>query len=104
MKSVQSGSKTASTIFNAAEDGQTQIVISAIVVAELYWLNKKWKSFDDFVIIYQELRARPEFVFKPLLPEEILDFDTDSTVPEMHDRIITGLARRLGAPLITIDP
>ncbi len=97
-------SKTASAIFDAAEDEQTQIVISAIVIAELYWLNKKWKSFEDFSAIYQELQERPEFLFKPLLPEEILDFDAHSAVSEMHDRIIAGLARRLDVPLITIDP
>jgi PIN domain nuclease of toxin-antitoxin system len=97
-------SKRASGIFDAAERAETQIVISAIVIAELYWLNKKWRSFDDFGALYHELRNRPEFLFVPLRPEEVLDFDKASTVPEMHDRIIAGLARRLGAPLITVDP
>jgi PIN domain nuclease of toxin-antitoxin system len=97
-------SEIASAIFDAAEDGQTQIVISVIVIAELYWLNKKWKSFEDFGTVYRELQERPEFLFKPLLPEDILDFDQNAVVPEMHDRIITGLARRLNAPLITLDP
>jgi hypothetical protein len=34
----------------------------------------------------------------------VLNFDAESAVPEMHDRIITWLARRLGAPLLTHDP
>jgi hypothetical protein len=28
----------------------------------------------------------------------------DAAVQEMHDRIIAGVARRLGAPLISSDP
>jgi hypothetical protein len=36
-------------------------------------------------------------------PDDVLDFDQDQPIPEMHDRIIVGLARRLDAPLITAD-
>jgi hypothetical protein len=37
------------------------------------------------------------------MPEDILDLDTDRLVPEMHDRLITGVARRLAVPCITKD-
>ena len=37
-------------------------------------------------------------------PDDVLEFDTNQAVPEMHDRIITGLARRLNVPLLTPDP
>jgi hypothetical protein len=33
-----------------------------------------------------------------------VDLKKDAAVPEMRDRMITGLARRLGVPLITSDP
>ena len=33
-----------------------------------------------------------------------MSFKQDQNVPEMHDRIIAGLARRLGVPLIASDP
>jgi PIN domain nuclease of toxin-antitoxin system len=49
------------------------------------------------------MKAKPYFRFVPFLPDEVLDFDRDVPVPEMHDRIIVGLARRLNAPLITSD-
>lgn len=39
-----------------------------------------------------------------LKTSQVLDFDRDHQVPEMHDRIIVGLSRRLGAPLIASDP
>lgn len=38
-----------------------------------------------------------------MTPDNILDFDHDAAVLEMHDRIIAGLARRSNAPLITSD-
>jgi PIN domain nuclease of toxin-antitoxin system len=96
-------SKTASAIFEAAEHGETRSYIAAIVVAELYYANKKWRYFDNFTTTYAEMKTKPYFRFVPLLADEVLDFDKDSSVPEMHDRMITGLARRLDAPLLTSD-
>ena len=40
----------------------------------------------------------------PVDHTHIPDFMQDVAVPEMHDRVIAGVARRLGAPLITSDP
>lgn len=96
-------SSAASATFEFASQGETQIVISAIVVAELYYVNKKWGGLENFHETYSELRKRPEFLFVPLKPDEVLDFDVDAAIPEMHDRIIVGLARRLNAPLLTSD-
>jgi hypothetical protein len=50
------------------------------------------------------LRAKPYFRFVDFKADHVLDFDHDALVPEMHDRIIAGLARRLGAPLLASDP
>ena len=36
-------------------------------------------------------------------PSDVLDFDADSSVKEIHDRIIVGTARRLNAACITKD-
>jgi hypothetical protein len=38
------------------------------------------------------------------LYSDVLSFDQDAAVPEMHDRMIVGLARRLGARCISRDP
>lgn len=91
-------------IFQAAERGETRIVISAIVIAELCFLNRKHGIFDDFTAIYNILQTKPYFQLVVFDPDDVLDFAQDSAVSEMHDRIIAGLARRLGAPLITVDP
>jgi PIN domain nuclease of toxin-antitoxin system len=96
--------KRAAAIFAAAERGETWLVISAVVVAEMYYANKKNKWFADFDAAYQQLRATPYFRFVDFASDHVLDFDKNVNVPEMHDRIIAGLARRIGAPLLTSDP
>jgi predicted nucleic acid-binding protein len=97
-------SKPAAGVFAAAERGETRLYVSAVVVAEMYYASKKWKLFDDFAKTYADLKAKPYIRFVPLVADEVLDFDKDASVPEMHDRIITGVAHRLNAPLITSDP
>ncbi len=91
-------------IFQAAEQGETELVISAIVMAELFYVDKKNHLFPDFSKQYTELKSKPYFRFVSFNPDDVLEFPKDSAVPEMHDRIITGLARKLGVPLITVDP
>jgi PIN domain nuclease of toxin-antitoxin system len=90
-------------VFAAARRAETQIVLSAISVAELYYANRKWQLAPDFSQMYQDLVGRPEFQIAPFEHEAVLDFDRNQSVPEMHDRIITGLARHLNVPLITAD-
>ena len=95
--------KQAKAIFLAAEQGQTTISASVIVLTELFQANKKWGWFPDFPTLYNLIRNKPSYSFVPLEADDVLDFDRDAAVPEMHDRIIAGLARRLGAPLLTAD-
>jgi PIN domain nuclease of toxin-antitoxin system len=93
----------ADQVFEAAERNETQIVISVIVLAELFYANKKWKLSLDFATVLSDLKNKSAYRIVPLQPHDILDFDQDAAVPEMHDRIIAGLARRLSAPLLTSD-
>jgi PIN domain nuclease of toxin-antitoxin system len=84
--------------------GQAVIYVPAIVLAELYFLNEKAGRPLDFPSEYDRLRQSGQFVFVALLPEDVLDFDVDAAVPEMHDRIIVGVARRLDAACLSLDP
>lgn len=90
-------------VFRAAERGEARLIVSAIVLAELYFLNAKHGYFPDFAQLYTQLVAKPYVRLVELDPQDVLDFSRDASVPEMHDRIIAGLARRLGYPLITRD-
>jgi hypothetical protein len=57
-----------------------------------------------FADLYSQLKAKPYFRFINFAADDVVEFDQDAAVAEMHDRIIAGLARRIGASLITIDP
>jgi PIN domain nuclease of toxin-antitoxin system len=96
-------SPSARAIFLAAEANRTLLLIPAIVIAELYYVNLKHKWFADFTIVFNEIVSKPFVRFVALEHTHILDFKQDDTVPEMHDRIIAGVARRLGVPLISSD-
>jgi PIN domain nuclease of toxin-antitoxin system len=96
-------SKAAKAIFEAAKHGETRLVVSSITLAEMFFSDQKYGHFDDFKAVYEELKARPEYEFLPYYPEDVLDLADDSAVPEMHDRMIAGLARRLDVPLVTSD-
>jgi PIN domain nuclease of toxin-antitoxin system len=93
----------ASAAFEEGENGQALIYIPAIVFAELYFLNKKYGGLIDFAAEYKKLEQGGQYILIPLESGNILDFDKDSAVSEMHDRIIVGVSRRLNAPLMTID-
>jgi PIN domain nuclease of toxin-antitoxin system len=93
----------ARAIFVAAEHGETILILSAITIAELYFSDKKFGHFEDFTSVYEALKTRPEFEIMSFNADDVLDFDRDSGVPEMHDRMIAGLARRLDVPLIASD-
>jgi len=91
-------------VFRAAQQNDTRLIVSAIVVAEMFYLNKKHNYFADFAKVYSDLKNAPHIRLVPFDPDEVLDFTKNAAIPEIHDRIIAGLARRLNAPLITIDP
>jgi len=97
-------SQSARAIFAAALRGETQLIVPAIALAEMFYANQKWHWFDNFKETYTELKAQAHFTFVPFQPDDVLDLAHDMRIPEMHDRIIAGLARRLNVPLITSDP
>jgi len=93
----------ASRIFDENELGTASILVPAIVVAELYFVNEKLGRPFDFAQTLEEMNDADRFGMIPLGSEDVLDFDPDGSVPEMHDRIIVGVARRAGAICLTRD-
>lgn len=84
--------------------GEALVYVPAIVFAELYFLNNKLGRPVDFEVIVEQLRNSDQFVFVPFNGEDALLFTQDDAVPEMHDRIIAGVARRFDAICLTLDP
>ena len=95
--------KAANQAFIDAEAGGAQIHIPSIVLAELFYMNEKLGRPLDFADTVRELRSATQFVLHDLTPDHVLDFGRDASVPEMHDRIVPGVARRLNAPCLTRD-
>jgi PIN domain nuclease of toxin-antitoxin system len=93
----------ASAVFDEGVRGQAVIYVPAIVLAELYYLNEKQKQPLEFKVEFARLQNSGQFIFIPFSPEDVLDFAVTATVSEMHDRIIIGVARRLGAACLSID-
>jgi PIN domain nuclease of toxin-antitoxin system len=93
----------AKACFDEGVAGTALIYISPIVLAELFYLNEKFGEPIDFAAEYDRFNHAAQYVLPPLTPAEILDLKTDQAVSEMHDRLIAGLARRLGATLISKD-
>jgi len=96
-------SANAQAIFRASERGETRIHVSAISVAEMYYANQKYRWFSNFSTILNELKQMPYIRIVEFAADDVLDFEKNALVLEMHDRIIVGLARRLDASLITVD-
>ena len=97
-------SAKARAVFLVSEQGQARIHIPSIVLAELYYLNVKYSRPLDFAREYQRLTAAGQFRFVDFRAADILRFDALATIPEMHDRIIAGVAYAMNVPLLTRDP
>lgn len=90
-------------VFEAAERGEAYLFLSAITAAELFWIYAKQGIMAEFAGVLSHLMSLRYVTFVPLEAIDSLQFARDAAVPEMHDRIIVGLARRLSLPLITVD-
>lgn len=96
-------SAKAKSVFDEAKLNLALIYIPSIVFAELFFLNIKQKHVINFEVEFQKIKQSSQFILTAFKPEDVLDFDKDSAITEMHDRMIVGVARRLNAPLLTKD-
>jgi len=93
----------AKNAFDEGAKGNAVIYIPAIVLAELFFLNEKINQPLDFNREFQRLEQSSQFEFVAFEAGDVKDFVRNSVVPEMHDRIIVGVARRLSANCLTCD-
>lgn len=90
-------------VFDRFNKGKVTLIIPWIVIAELFWLARKRASSMDFNAEFHKLQNHPQVIFVGLDVEQVLNFSNLDRVTEMHDRIIVGVAYKLGIPLITRD-
>jgi predicted nucleic acid-binding protein len=89
--------------FEAAEAGSTVLYIPALVLAEIMYLSQKKRIATTLTHVAQMLARFPNYREYPLNFEIVQSADEITDIPELHDRLIAGTARRLGLPLITND-
>lgn len=69
----------------------------------MYYANQKHHWFPDFTAMFKKLKQMPYIRLVAFDADDVLNFQQDTAIAEMHDRIIVGLARHLNAPLLTTD-
>ena len=96
-------SSPARSAFDAAASGSNDVVVPAIVIAELVMLAEKRRGLADLDQVVATLRARPGFRLSTLTPELVLRTQRLTLLPDIHDRLIVAEALELDATIITRD-
>ena len=94
---------TARDILDRPAAADVTFIVAAITVAELYYLCEKKGEPLELGEYLQELRSAGVKLV-PFEAGDTLLFDDLSSIPEMHDRIIAGVALTHDATLLTRDP
>ena len=96
-------SPKAQHVFELAYQGGAILILSPIVLLELYGVIRKVNAQIDY---NQELSnfVRPPFRVEPITIEDLRLLDALKDIPELHDRLICATALRLNAPVVTRDP
>jgi predicted nucleic acid-binding protein len=92
------------TIFNSVENGESGLIIPVMVLLEIGYLSEKKRIDIDLVDVYGYCNQYPGVRIKEISVETIKNTFKISDIPELHDRIIAGVAFELGLELITNDP
>lgn len=67
------------------------------------WIDEEGERFIALIGQRNGCESESQVSLVPLRAEDVAEFDLDADAPEMHDRIVTGLARRLKVGLISVD-
>jgi PIN domain nuclease of toxin-antitoxin system len=96
-------SERAKRVFGDASRGQVTLILSPIVLLELYGVVKKYQAPLDFSAELH-LLEKPPFRIAPITVADLHLLDQLETIPELHDRLIAATALRLNVPILTRDP
>ena len=66
-------------------------------------MNVKYNQPLLFAQEYERLAESGQFRFVEFCAVDVLHFDALTAIPEMHDRLIAGVAHALQLPLLTRD-
>ena len=95
--------RAARTIMDDAMNGQGLLIVPSIVLAELYYLNVKLNAPLNIADEFQWMVSTGRFAFVDFQAADVLQFDALAAIPEMHDRIVAGVAVSRNLPPLTRD-
>ncbi|HSU68234.1 MAG TPA: PIN domain-containing protein [Tepidisphaeraceae bacterium] len=96
-------SAAAARVFQESSAGNASVLVSHVVVAELFYLLTKVGRAGLFDQAVQSVRNSPAYQVAPLIMGDLIRLPDFTEIPEMHDRLIAIQANRLGATILTKD-
>lgn len=96
-------SARAAQVFDDAVQGKATLVVSFIVVAELFYLLQKRGESSLFAPLLADFQTFPYYRLEPLTLSDLAALDSMPEIPEMHDRLLALAAKRLDATIVTKD-
>jgi PIN domain nuclease of toxin-antitoxin system len=100
-------SQTAHAIIKQAINGQANLVIPAVALAELYMIAEKQRTplvLSTLDSVVKNWQTADNIRLTNLTPELVILSSQFSAIPEIFNRLIATEAHKLGVPLITKDP
>ena len=94
---------SARRVFEQAEDGQTVIVIPAIVLAELLHIARGKRIALTFRETLERIEESSNYEVAPLNLPTLRAADAIVADLELHDRLVLATAQLVDAPLLTKD-
>ena len=91
-------------IFQMADIGLCQIIIPVIVFFEVSYLFERGRIDVSPQNILDHLAKYSNYLKQDLSFEIVIESFKITDIPELHDRMIGGMAKFLDAELITNDP
>lgn len=96
-------SGAAKSVFDEARAGRAALVLSHVVIAELFYLFRKQGLTSEFTPFVGMITVSPAYRLEGISIDDLRRLPDFDEIPEMHDRLIAIQADRLNAPLVTKD-
>ncbi len=89
--------------FDEGGKGAASLIVSHVVLAELFYLFKKHGEESIYHPLLNQLEASPAYTIDALNLDDMRSLSNITDIPEMHDRLIAIQVPRLGAVNVTKD-
>ena len=90
--------------FQLAEKGLAEIIIPAMVFAELAYLSEKKRLDTNLAEAQKYINDHPTISECTMTISTILHAFEIDDIPELHDRLIAASGKEFGFPILSNDP